>query len=139
MRKKIYIDTNVMLDLLGEREEFYLDAAKIASLADQKKIMLISSPISYATVNYFLSKFENSNVAREKLRKFKLVSEVCTIDESIVEKSLNSNFSDFEDALHYFNAIESKCEIIITRNPKDFKSASLPIMSPKEFISSLNL
>lgn len=139
MRKKIYIDTNVMLDLLGEREEFYLDAAKIASLADQKKIMLISSPISYATVNYFLSKFENSNVAREKLRKFKLVSEVCTIDESIVEKSLNSNFSDFEDALHYFNAIESKCEIIITRNPKDFKNASLPIMSPKEFISSLNL
>ena len=95
MRKKIYIDTNVMLDLLGEREEFYLDAAKIASLADQKKIMLISSPISYATVNYFLSKFENSNVAREKLRKFKLVSEGCTIDESIVEKSLNSNFSDF--------------------------------------------
>lgn len=139
MRKKIYIDTNVMLDLLGEREEFYLDAAKIASLADQKKIMLISSPISYATVYYFLSKFENSNVAREKLRKFKLVSEVCTIDESIVEKSLNSNFSDFEDALHYFNAIESKCEIIITRNPKDFKNASLPIMSPKEFISSLNL
>lgn len=139
MRKKIYIDTNVMLDLLGEREEFYLDAAKIASLADQKKIMLISSPISYATVNYFLSKFENSNVAREKLRKFKLVSEVCTINESIVEKSLNSNFSDFEDALHYFNAIESKCEIIITRNPKDFKNASLPIMSPKEFISSLNL
>ncbi len=138
MRKKIYIDTNVMLDLLGEREEFYLDAAKIASLADQKKIMLISSPISYATVNYFLSKFENSNVAREKLRKFKLVSEVCTIDESIVEKSLNSNFSDFEDALHYFNAIESKCEIIITRNPKDFKNASLPIMSPKEFISRLN-
>lgn len=139
MRKKIYIDTHVMLDLLGEREEFYLDAAKLASLADQKKIMLISSPISYATVNYFLTKFENSNVAREKLRNFKLVSEVCTIDECIVEKSLNSNFSDFEDALHYFYAIESKCEVIITRNPKDYKNASLPIMSPKEFISSLNL
>jgi predicted nucleic acid-binding protein len=139
MRKKIYIDTNVMLDLLGEREEFYLDVAKLASLSDQKKILLISSPISYATVNYFLSKFENSNVAREKLRKFKLVSEVCKIDESIVEKSLNSNFSDFEDALHYFNAIEAKCEVIITRNPKDFKNATLPIMSPKEFISSLSL
>ena len=139
MKKKIYIDTNVMLDLLGEREEFYLDAAKLASLADQKKISLISSPISYATVNYFLSKYENSNVAREKLRKFKLFSSVCTIDENTVEKSLNSNFSDFEDALHYFNALESKCEAIITRNPKDFKNSTLPIMSPSEFISSLNL
>lgn len=139
MRKKIYIDTNIMLDLLGEREGFYHDAAKLASLADQKIISVIASPISYATVNYFLSKFENSNVAREKLRKFKLVSEICTIDESIVEKSLNSNFSDFDDALHYFNAIESKCDLIITRNPKDFKYSTLPIMSPKEFLSSLSL
>src|SRR5690606_39697032 len=98
MKKRIYIDTNIMLDLLGEREDFYLDAAKLASLADQKKVVLIASPISYATVNYFLSKFENPSTAREKLRKFKLFSEICTIDESIVEKSLNSNFSDFEDA-----------------------------------------
>ena len=128
-----------MLDLLGEREEFYLDAAKLATLADQKKISIVSSPISYATVNYFLSKFENSNVAREKLRKFKLFSQVCTIDQNTVEKGLNSNFSDFEDALHYYNAIESECEVIITRNPKDFKNSTLPIMSPKEFISSLKL
>jgi len=139
MRKKIYIDTNVMLDLLGEREDYYHDAARLASLADKKKIILIASPISYATVNYFLSKYENSNVAREKLRKFKLVSEICTIDEGIVEKSLNSNFSDFEYALHYFNAIESKCELIITRNPKDFKHSDLPVMSPKEFLSGLGL
>jgi predicted nucleic acid-binding protein len=137
MKKRIYIDTNIMLDLLGEREDFYIDAAKLASLADQKKVALVSSPISYATVNYFLSKFENSQVAKEKLRQFKLFSEICVIDESIVEKSLNSNFSDFEDALHHFNAIDSKCEIIITRNPKDFKNSILPIMSPNEFISSI--
>ena len=128
-----------MLDLLGEREDFYDDAAKLASLADQKQITLVSSPISYATVNYFLSKFENANVAKEKLRKFKLFSEICKIDELIVEKSLNSNFADFEDALHHFNALESKCEIIITRNPKDFKNSLLPILSPKEFISSIKL
>src|SRR5690606_24553433 len=128
-----------MLDLLGEREDFYVDAARLASLADQKKIVIVSSPISYATVNYFLTKFENSNIAKEKLRKFKLFSEICKIDESIVEKSLNSNFSDFEDALHHFNAIDSKCEIIITRNPKDFKNSLLPIMSPNEFISSIKI
>ncbi|SCZ00101.1 type II toxin-antitoxin system VapC family toxin [Flavobacterium caeni] len=137
MKKRIYIDTNIMLDLLGEREDFYVDAAMLASLADQKKIALVSSPISYATVNYFLSKFENSRIAKEKLRNFKLFSEICSIDEGIVEKSLNSNFSDFEDALHHFNAIDSNCEVIITRNPKDFKNSILPIMSPKEFMNSI--
>jgi len=52
---------------------------------------------------------------------------------------LNSNFSDFEDALHHFNAIDSKCEIIITRNPKDFKNSLLPIMTPNEFIKSIKI
>lgn len=138
MKKRIYIDTNIMLDLLGEREDFYLDAAKLASLADLKKITMVASPLSYATVNYFLSKFENSRIAKEKLRNFKFFSEICSINESIVEKSLNSNFSDFEDALHHFSAIDSTCDVIITRNPSDFKNSMLPIMSPKEFLKSIN-
>ena len=96
-----------MLGLLGEREDFYFAAAKLASLADQKKVALISLPISYATLNYFLSKYENPQIAKEKLRKFKLFSEICKIDISIMEKSLNSKFSDYEDALHRFNAIDS--------------------------------
>lgn len=70
--------------------------------------------------------------------KFKLFSEIRKIDESIMEKSLNSKFSDYIDALHHFNAIDSQCEIIITRNPKDFKNSILPFMSPNEFLRSIN-
>ncbi|NNE75915.1 MAG: PIN domain-containing protein [Pricia sp.] len=137
MNKRIFIDTNVMLDFLGEREPFYEPIAKIATLAEKEKLTMVVSPISFATVNYFLSKYESSKIAREKLRKFKILSEICAIGERTVEKALNSSIKDLEDALQYFGATGSECEIIITRNGKDFKQSLLPIMTAKEFLSSL--
>lgn len=134
--QRLYIDTNIILDLLGEREPFYEAAAKLASLADKEKIKIIVSPISFATVNYFLSKFETAKIAKEKLRKFKIISEICDINEAIIEKGLNSSFIDFEDALHYFSAADSGCEILITRNGKDFKESLIPVMTADEYLKS---
>lgn len=137
MNKRIFIDTNVMLDFLGERDPFYDAIAKILTLSEKGKLTIVVSPISFATVNYFLSKFENSKIAREKLRKFKILSEICSLDETTIEKGLNSSFNDFEDALQYFSATESNCKIILTRNGKDFKKALIPVMTPNEFLKSL--
>ncbi len=99
---------------------------------------MVVSPISFATVNYLLSKYENPKSAIDKLRKFKVISEISIIYEHIIEKALNSSFSDFEDALQYFSATASNCDIIITRNAKDFRQSLLPIMSANEFLESLN-
>ena len=138
MNSKLFLDTNIILDLLGERDPFYIPAAQLATLADLKKVKMIVSPISFATVNYFLAKSEGISNAKEKLRKFKILCEITTINESVVEKALNSYFEDFEDALQYFCALDSKCDIIITRNPRDFKHSLLPIMSAEEFLKSLS-
>lgn len=126
-----------MLDFLGERRPFYDPIAKIATLAEKEKLTMVVSPISFATVNYFLAKFENTEIAKEKLRKFKIISEVCSLDEQTIEKGLNSSIQDFEDALQYFSATESNCEIIITRNGKDFRKSLLPVMTADEFLKSL--
>lgn len=138
MKTKLFIDTNVMLDLLGEREPFYNSIAKIATLADNRKITMIVSALSYATVSYFLTKFENTEKAKDKLRKFKVISEICDLDELIIEKGLNSNFSDFEDSLQYFSALKSDCKILITRNEKDFKKSQIPVMTANEYLKSIN-
>lgn len=137
MSKRIFIDTNVLLDLLGERIPFYDSIAKITTLGEKGKLTLVVSPISFATVNYFIAKFESSKIAREKLRKFKILCEICSLDEHTIEKGLNSSFKDFEDALQYFSATESECDIILTRNGKDFKKSLLPVMTPNEFLNSL--
>ena len=136
MSRRIFIDTNIVLDLLGEREPFYKPAVQLATLADKGNIVLIVSPISFATVNYFLSKFVSPKIAKEKLRKLKILCEISKVDEEIIEKGLNSNFKDFEDSLQYFSAIASESEIIITRNGKDFQESSLPVMTASEFLKS---
>ena len=136
MITRLFIDTNAMMDLLGERVPHYDSIAKIATLADKGKIKMVVSAFSYPTVYYLLTKFESSEKVKEKLRKFKIISEISDLDETIIEKGLASNFSDFEDALQYHCALKSDCDIIITRNAKDFKESALPVMSGGEFIQS---
>ncbi len=137
MKTKLFIDTNIMLDLLGERIPFYNSIAKIATLADKSQVTLVASALSYATVSYFLTKFENKEKAKDKLRKFKIISEICDLDEVIIEKGLNSNFPDFEDSLQYFSALKSNCSILITRNGKDFKESQIPVMTADEYLMSI--
>jgi predicted nucleic acid-binding protein len=127
-----------MLDLLGERMPFYNSIAKIATLADKGQIIMTVSALSYGTVNYLLTKYENSETAKQKLRKFKIISEICALDELIIEKGLNSNFSDFEDSLQYFSALKAECNILITRNERHFKESQIPVMTADEYLQSIN-
>lgn len=132
--QKIFLDTNVVIDFLGNRENFYDASAKILTLADQKKIRIFTSPTTIANAYYILCRYENSKNVIEKIRKFKLICSISIMDDEVIEKSIHSNFKDFEDSLQYFSAIASNCEIIITRNEKDFKSSEIPIISPKNFL-----
>jgi len=137
MKPRLFIDTNVMLDLLGERLPFYDSSAKIATLADKGEISIVVSALSYTTVAYILSKYESLEKVKEKLRKFKIISEISDLDEVTIEKGLNSGFADFEDSLQYFCAIKSECNVLITRNQRDFKDSVIPVMSADEYLISI--
>jgi predicted nucleic acid-binding protein len=137
--KNLFIDTNIVLDLLAKREPFYESSAKLFSLADRNAIQLSVSSLTFANTNYVLSKLKSASEAKEILRKFKLLVQIVPLSEKIVDLALNdSEFKDFEDGLQYYSAIESNQDIIITRNQKDFKSSQLAIMSAEEFLSSLS-
>ena len=89
MRTKLFIDTNIMLDLLGERAPFYDAIAKIATLAEKGEVSMVVSALSYSTVAYILEKYENIETVKEKLRKFKIISEISDLDAMTIEKGLN--------------------------------------------------
>lgn len=137
MKDKLFLDTNVVIDLLGEREPFYEAVAKIVSLADKGRIQLSVSALTYATAFYILSRFEDKELVKEKIRKFKVISETSDLTDKVLDKGLSSKIRDFEDALQYFYALENECHIIITRNGKDFKESGLPVLSPDEYLNSL--
>jgi predicted nucleic acid-binding protein len=137
MKDKLFLDTNIVVDLLGEREPFYESVAKIATLADKGKIQLFVSALTYSTVFYLLSRFEDKEIVKEKIRKFKVIVETSDLTNKIIDKGLSSKFKDFEDSLQYYCALETDCKLFITRNGKDFKESELPVMTPNEYLSSL--
>ena len=135
--KRILIDTNIVIDLLSKRKEFYNEAAKLFTKADKQEIKLTISSLTFANTNYILSKLKSPKEAREILRKFKVLVEVLSLDDKITELALSDeSFPDFEDGLQYYSAIENDIEIIITRNKKDFKNSKLPVLTAKEYLAT---
>lgn len=136
--KKLLIDTNIIIDLLSKRKAFYDDAAQLFSKADQDKLKLTISSLTFANTNYILSKLRSAKDAREILRKFKVLVELLPLNDKITELALSDeSFLDFEDGLQYYSALENDIDIIISRNKKDFKSSKLPVLTSKEFLVSL--
>ncbi len=138
MRPKLFLDTNIMLDFLGERIPFYTSIAKIMTLADCHEVEVCVSALSYANVNYFLTKYETSKIAKEKLKKFSMLSEIISVTAKTIELGLNSKFEDFEDSLQYFCAIDGDADIILSRNQKDFKESKIPVMTAEEYLTGIN-
>ncbi len=137
LKDRLFLDTNIILDLLGEREPHYQSAARIATLADEGKIDLVVSALTFATTFYVLSRFEDKKLAKEKIRKLKVIVKTSDLTDKIIDQGLSSNFSDFEDSLQYFCAMQKECNFLITRNVKDFKSSIIPVLSPDEYLSGL--
>jgi len=132
--KKVLLDTNIIIDLLAKRDPFYQEAARLFSFADKGKVLLFTSALSVANVNYVLLKQGNPEVAKQILRNLKLIVGIISLDEKSISLALNDNeFSDFEDALQYFSAIENNIDIIISRNLKDFEKSKLPVMTAGQF------
>ncbi len=134
--RTLFIDTNIVIDLLAKREPFYPEAAKLFSWVDRGKARAFVSSLTFANTNYILSKLKGSRDARSILSKFKVLVTVLSLDDKIVDLALNDlSFNDFEDGLQYYTALSNGLDIIITRNLKDFKHAKIPVMTPNGFVS----
>jgi predicted nucleic acid-binding protein len=132
--KKVFVDTDIIFDLLAKREPFYPFAARLFTLSDREKIAIHVSSLSFANLNYILSRFKSSVEARKILSRFKVLVKVLPVNDKIIELALNSEFKDFKDANQYYCAIENGLPVIITRNVKDFKKSKIAVLTAEEFI-----
>lgn len=133
---KVFVDTNVILDVLLKREG-YVEAAKVLLAGSQNDGTLCTSVLSMANVAYILRKKIQGDalyVELGKLSKF-----IVTVGLSVedYEQALQLKANDFEDALQYFCALSNGCDTNVTRNKKDFRYSVMRVLSPKEFLLEL--
>ena len=136
MNNRIFIDSDVILDLLCKRMPHYIFSAEVFTLGDYKKIELFTTSVVYANVFYILRKALGIDKAKEYLRKLRIMVGIINVNEKIVDLALNSKFSDFEDGLQYFTARENGITVLLTRNIRDYKENDIIIQTPEEFIKS---
>ena len=133
---RLFLDTNIVVDLLDRREPFCHDAVRLFTMAYYKQVQLIVSPMTFSTASFLLHRHGSEGV-RNLLSNFRQLSRIAASDERTVDDSLTSQFKDLEDAMQYYTALRAKADVIITRNGKDFTSSELPVMTAKDYLATM--
>ncbi|MFN3999943.1 type II toxin-antitoxin system VapC family toxin [Algoriphagus sp.] len=135
MMERIFIDTNIVIDLLAKRDPFYRAAQGLFTIGDHKEVELYISALTFANAYYSIVRHHKEVNAKKYLSKFKILVSILSIDDKCIELALASDFENFEDGLQYFVALENQADVIISRNKKDFKSSRIPVMTAEEFLT----
>lgn len=132
---RVFLDTDICIDVLVNREPIHTVAEQIFSLAAFGKIKIYVSALSFANAEHLLRIQYKVRDSRKILSSFKPVVTVLPMNEKIIELALASDFNDFEDAIQYHTAAEANIPTLVTRNLRDYKKANIEILSPEGFLS----
>jgi predicted nucleic acid-binding protein len=131
--KNLFLDTNVVIDVLANREPFSFAAAKLLDYAEMGKISLYLSALSYSNIYYILRKLCSHKEMLSILRDLDSMTITLDVTRQIISNALNSGLKDFEDSIQFFTALSNKkIESIVTRNPRDFRNNDISVFTPEE-------
>lgn len=134
---KLFLDSDVLLDLLLDRQPFSNDIATIIEDSLSVGTKLYTSPISVTNIHYIIGRLENKEKAAIKTNKILQIVGVENVGQIVIDRATSSKFKDFEDSVQNYCADEAKHQIIITRNTKDYKESTLSIFTPREYLAKI--
>ena len=132
--KKIFIDTNILLDVAMHRNDFLKQSAAIWADCESGKVQGFVSAISLDNMHYVLRKHLDPATALEDVRLVLNIFSVVPPDESILRLSVDLPHKDFEDAIQTFSAVQAKADCIVTRDRQHFSGNYMPVISPAEYL-----
>ena len=133
---RVLLDTDVVLDLILDRQPFVQAATQLFELHEQGRLDIFVAAITLTNVFYVTRKNKGLDTARRAVDELLAKVGVCPLDQQILEQARKAAFKDYEDAVHT-SATASGLEAIITRNLSDYKTATLAVFSPTDFLAKL--
>lgn len=135
---KVFVDTNILIDLIFERESFVNDAQKLFAMCHCGKYEIVLSSLSFVNAMYLAKKYKRDidNVAQSLYLISQFVS-ISDLEGDNVISSLYSEWKDYEDATQYYCAKKYSCEYIVARNCKDFVKSTIPVLNCNDFFNVL--
>ena len=135
--KKVFVDTNIIVDLIADRKPFSKYAIEIFNKAEVEEVKLFTSSHSIATTHYLLKKFLEEKKIREILSNLLDYLTVIPVDVDVLKKGLRSKYKDFEDAIQMIAALQNKVDCLVTRNVKDYHPPLVKVLQPVEFLTTI--
>jgi len=132
--KKLFFDTDVILDISITRDIDIKDSVKIMNYVEDGLYKGYTSSIIFSNTYYVQRKLIGHEISINFLKKLRLLLTVLNVDDQIIQLALESGFNDFEDAIQYFTAKRNDIDCIITRNVNDYKNSLIPVYTPSELL-----
>jgi predicted nucleic acid-binding protein len=136
---RAYVDTNILVDLVLSRQEFLPNAQRVFAIGYAGEAQLVVSALSFVNTVYLGRKYKYPmDDVLSKLRMIADFVDVADLSGQNVVDMLNSGWRDYEDATQHRSAIDEQADCIVTRNKKDFKASTLPVLTPLEFFNRID-
>ena len=139
MTPRLFIDTNVLLDVLAAREPFCADSQRIWTLSESGRAEGRVSAMSFSNCYYIVRKYAGRRSAEKAVRLLRDVFTPVDLTSQILSQAIDSGMADFEDAIQFYSAAHAQAGYIITRNVDHFPRTPMPVLSPTEFLAIQSL
>jgi len=130
--RRVFIDTDILLDVALAREPFVKSSRLVMGLVENNIVAGCVSSNEISNIYYILRKTGGDSLARKFISKIVGYITVIPIDHSAVIAGLESEFADFEDSLQHRSALRNQCDCIVTRNVQDYARSEIAVHSPAE-------
>jgi len=131
----VFLDTNVVVDFMGERAGFFDDAATIFAMIEDRIITASASALTIVNCAYILKKAFSSDIMLEKVETLCQMLNITPIDRSQLMNAVQLKPYDYEDAVQYLSALPYRPDVIITRDKRGFNDFDILVMTPAEFVN----
>jgi len=134
---RLFLDTNIVLDVLARREPWLHDSAAVLSLLESDRVEGVVAAHTITTLHYLCAKaLGREQATLALLDLLKLVS-VAPLDQDTILKAIALGWRDFEDSILMLSANDVSADYLVTRNGSDFKGSLIPVVTPSELLSML--
>ena len=133
MKKRIFVDTNILLDVLLEREGYYYDALKIWANAENGNVEACIAAISLNNIHYVMRKLKSETTAMIAVKILLRIFKVIPMDADILGLAVDFHDKDFEDDIQLQCALKAKCSQLFTRNPNHYDHSAIAVVPPSSF------
>jgi len=135
--KDLFVDTNILIDILARREPYHREAIRMFEQAEKEQVRLHTTATSITTAWYMLAKYGDAEIARKAIAGLMKYVHIIPVSHRAVAMAIRSDFRDLEDGVQHFAALEAgNIEAIITRNLRDFRNSLIRVCTAGDYLDS---